>query len=237
MPEQSINKVTKANDLIEASYRLTLNEQRLVLSAVSMVNSVDARAGWSLRDGRIMRITAIGFAEIYDIELHTAYEALQDAAERLYERTIRRKGSGVEEEFRWISRRAIYKKGDGAVEISWSPDILPYLTLLGKNFTTYELRQIVGLTSVYAIRLYEILKQYESTGRRFITVEAFRECLGLTDIYPRFSSLKQHVIAPSVRAINLHSDLYVQWEAIKKGRTVVSLDFSFEVKQQRELGL
>lgn len=237
MSEQQVNKVTKANDLIEASYRLTLNEQRLVLSAVALVNSVDAKAGWSLRDGRVMRITALGFADIYGIDVNTAYEALQDAAERLYDRTIRRKGAGVQEEFRWISRRAVYQKGDGAVEISWSPEILPYLTLLGKKFTSYELRQIVGLTSVHAIRLYELLKQFESTGERIIKVADFRECLGLTDTYDRFSSLKKRVIEPSVRAINLHSDLAVEWDGIKKGRAVDRLHFSFEQKKQGQLAL
>lgn len=237
MQELQPKKVTKANELIEASYRLTLNEQRLVLSAVALVNSVDARSGWTWREGRIMRITAVGFAEIYDLDLRSAYAALEDAAERLYDRTIRRKGATVDEEFRWISRRAVYKKGDGAVEISWSPEILPYLTLLGKRFTSYELREVVGLTSAYAIRLYELLIQFQSTGERYIGIEDFRECLAIGEKYPRFSSLKERVIQPSVRSINLHSDLYVEWEGIKKGRAVASLHFWFERKQQRELEL
>lgn len=233
---QQLVRVTKANDLIEASYRLTLNEQRLVLSAVALIDSQSTTQGMQLRDGRKMRISAAAFAEAFDVDRRTAYEALQDACDRLYERSIKRIAGRTREKFRWVSSVA-YLDGEGCAEIGWSPEILPYLTLLGKRFTTYELRQITALSSPYAIRLYEILKQFTSTGERYITLEDFREWLDLGEQYPRFYDLKQRIIQPSVRELTLHTDLIVEWEAIKKGRKVTSLHFSFEEKKQRELGL
>ena len=44
-----------------------------------------------------------------------------------------------------------------AVNIRFATDIYPYLSELEKNFTKYRLANIVQLTSVYAVRLYELL--------------------------------------------------------------------------------
>ncbi|EPH7532904.1 replication initiation protein [Pseudomonas plecoglossicida] len=53
------HKVTKSNSLIAASYRLTLNEHRLVLAAISQI---DPRKPLP----RPIRVCAHDFAELYD---------------------------------------------------------------------------------------------------------------------------------------------------------------------------
>ncbi|EKT4485241.1 TPA: replication initiation protein, partial [Pseudomonas aeruginosa] len=52
------HKVTKSNSLIAASYRLTLNEHRLVLAAISQI---DPRKPLP----RPIRVCAHDFAELY----------------------------------------------------------------------------------------------------------------------------------------------------------------------------
>lgn len=223
-------KVTKHNDLIEAGYKLTLNEQRLVLAAVAQL---DSRKPMPRQE---FTITAAEFAKAFDIELKHAYEAMEDASDRLFERDIRTydEKAQVRGRFRWISG-VEYHDGEGKVTLGFSPQIAPYLTMLHARFTSYELKQVSRLGSAYAIRLYELLKQFNSTGERTLSIERLRQRLELVDVYPRFYDLKRWVIEPAMKEINANTDLQVEWDAERKGRKVVGLYFVFSDQQQLPL--
>ncbi|WP_430381780.1 RepB family plasmid replication initiator protein, partial [Vibrio parahaemolyticus] len=47
----------------------------------------------------------------------------------------------------------------------FAPAIVPLITRLEEQFTKYEIQQISNLTSAYAVRLYEILIAWRSTGK------------------------------------------------------------------------
>lgn len=224
--------VQKSNDLVEASYSLTLSEQRIILAAIGRINGYDPASAKSMRT----RITAREYAARYNLDENSAYEALQGAADRLYERDIRRIEGRVRERFRWVSS-VRYDDGEGAIELGWSLEIMPYLTLLEQRYTIYDLEQISRLESAYAIRLYEMLVRWKGTGEWHIKLDDFRHRLDLADKYPRFSSLKARVIEPAVAAINGHTDLEVDWDAIRKGRSVVRLMFVVAERKQQPLGL
>lgn len=225
-------KVTKANELIEAGYKLTLNEQRVVLAAIAQVDSRKP-----MPKGKIT-IHAAHFAETFGVEPKHAYEALEDAANRLFERDIQTydQKNRIRERFRWVYY-VKYHEGKGCVTLGFSPEITPYLTLLHKRFTSYELRQISRLGSPYAIRLYELLKQFAKTGERVIALDQFKERLELTDKYSRFSNLKARVIQPAIDEINSSTNLEVRWNTIRKGRTAVTLRFVFHEARQTQLPL
>jgi len=76
--------VTKSNTLIEASYKLTTNEQRIILSCIAQL---DGRK--PLPRGNEFSITAEEFASSFNLKIHTAYEALKDASDKLYDRDIK----------------------------------------------------------------------------------------------------------------------------------------------------
>ena len=106
-----------------------------------------------------IRITGGDFAQTHKIsERSTAYTALKEAADRLYERDIktydergRRYGR-----FRWV-QSVEYPQGQGYVELVFTQHVAPYITLLHQQFTTYFLKQISRVNSIYAIRLFELL--------------------------------------------------------------------------------
>lgn len=212
--------VQKSNDLVEASYSLTLSEQRIILAAIGRINGYDPANRRTMRT----RITAAEYAARYGLEESSAYEALQSAADRLYERDIRRIEGRIRERFRWVSS-VKYDDGEGAIELGWSLEILPYLTLLEQRYTIYDLEQISRLESAYSIRLYEMLVRWKGTGEWHIKLDDFRDRLDLGDKYPRFSSLKARVIQPAIDSINSQTDLDVDWEPIRKHKAVVRLMF------------
>ncbi|WP_228144136.1 RepB family plasmid replication initiator protein, partial [Acinetobacter baumannii] len=54
---------------------------------------------------------------------------------------------------------------EAVVRLIFAPAIVPLITRLEEQFTKYEIQQISNLTSAYAVRLYEILIAWRSTGK------------------------------------------------------------------------
>lgn len=221
--------VTKSNHLVEAGYKLSLNEQRLLLSIISQL---DGRK--PLPKGNLFTISAQEFSQIFDLPLNQAYEILDEASSKLYERDIKTfdKKAKVRGRFRWVDS-VEYLDGEAKVTLSFCNHIIPYLTLLHKQFTTYELKQVTQLKSSYAIRFYEFLVQFIKTGERFISIEKLRIMLEIEGQYKRFYDLKKYVIKPSIENINQKTSLAVDCNVVKKGRVIIGLKFTFE-KQQLE---
>ena len=218
--------VTKSNNLVEAGYKLSLNEQRLVLSVISQL---DARKPFPKNNEFI--ITASEFSQIFDIPLKQAYEILDDAASRLYERDIKTfdQAAKTREKFRWVDG-VKYWDGEAKVTLSLSRHIVPYLAMLHQQFTTYELKQISKLKTSYSIRFYELLVQFINTGERYISLEKIRSLFELTKEYPRFYDFKKRIIIPSLHEINLNTNLLVEWDIVKKGKVITGLIFVFQNK-------
>ena len=222
--------VTQSNHLIEASYRLTLGEQRLLLSCIAQL---DPRKPMPRRR---LTVYADDFARTYGLASHKAYEQLREATDRLYDRDLRVHDGKAKERYRWVDH-VKYHDGEGYVAISFTQWVAPYLTLLNRQFTSYRLQSVSCLRSTYAVRLYQMLIQYRSVGERKIDVETLRERLELGDKYERFSNLKARVLKPALRELNEKSNLAVDWRAEREGRRVNSLTFTFVERPQLALDL
>lgn len=221
----SLIKVSKSNYLVEASYNLTLQEQRLVLACLSRI---DSRGIVS----KEVSILASEYADMMRIDIKNAHRELYKAADKLYERSIIVSDPEKTEEFRWIQKKAIYHKGEGRVSFTWSDDVLIYISQLKKRFTTYRLNDVARLNSSYAIRLYELLMQFNATKDRKINLDDFKSLFNLGNKYTLFRDLNKWVIKPAVKEINSSSNLVVYYSTVKKGRNVVALQFDFQENKQ-----
>ena len=226
------NSITKSNYLIEASYQLGLQSQKLILACLS---KLDPRK----EIPKTVSISAIEFAEIMNLDKASAYKELYNAADALYSASITIIDSNDDIELRWIQKRVKKRKGDGQVTLTWSDDVVKYISQLKSRFTTYKIRHIADLQSTYSIRIYELLIRFNDTGIRKISVEDFRKSLCITDKYKTFKILRRDVINPSIKELNKRSNLTIEFETVKKGRSVVALYFTFsdrkEVQQELDL--
>ena len=221
--------VYKANALIEASYRISLNEQRLILACIAQI-----RKDEELTDQKMYNVSAADFLKFANMDLSTAYAALKQASDRLMRREVwirdEPNGNGVRKNqdfLRW-AQRCSYFDGEGRIEIRFSKDILPYLNNLSSHFTKYTLSDIYDMDSWYAIRLYELLIQYEKIGSREITVNQLRYFLGLEDKYKLINNLRRRVIDIALEQINTSTSYVVSCEPVKKGRRIHA--FLFTIK-------
>ncbi|EKJ5694698.1 replication initiation protein [Salmonella enterica] len=226
----------KSNALIEASYKLTLQEQRFLLVCISRLKSGEDAP---LPDEqKTMVITASEFYQAFpDMGRQHAETKLQEAIDRLWDRSIIIRDEDKREEFRWVQYRAKYLKGEGKVKITFSDAIMPYLTQLKGQFTRVVVKNISSLSSTYSIRIYELLQQFRSTGDRTIAIDDFRAMLDLDGKYKTFKSLNQLLLKPAIAELNEKSNLAVTMDTVKNGRTVVALRFQFKEDKQIKLAV
>ncbi|MGP8296263.1 replication initiation protein, partial [Halomonas sp. AOP7-B1-5] len=220
-------QIYKANALVEASYRLSLYEQRVVLACIAQV-----RRDEPLTDQKLYRISAQEIADMSGTQLGTAYQNLKSASERLFERrvTLHTAPNGVGKTkvllTRWV-QTVEYDEGEGAVSLRFGTDMVPYLSQLTEQFTRYALADIAKMSSAHAVRLYEMLAQWRGAGERVASIDWLREAFQLEDRYPNIRDFKRWVIEPAVEQINEHSPLWVKWDQRKTGRRVSHLVFTF----------
>lgn len=217
----------KSNALIEASYKLTLQEQRVLLICIGKINPQNEELK------RTFELTADEFYLAFpDMNRKHAERRLQEAIDRLAERWIHIHWRDNKEEIRWIQRKAKYFTGEGKIEISFSDYIMPYLTQLTQQFTAIAVKNVSALKSTYSIRIYELLMQFKKTGDRIISVDDFRSMLCIDDKYNTFKRLNSELLKPALKELNSKSNLVVSVDLVKKGREVVALHFHFKEDKQ-----
>ena len=217
------NLIVKSNQVIEASYTLSTIEQRLILSAIAQVPK-----GEDVTDAVLYPVSIESLIKLGGDE-KASHQQFKDAVNRLYDRSIVLRDHDASTSFRWIQQKRETK--DGELSIRFSAPILPFLSNLSTEFTKYLESDIVGMTSPYAIRFYELMMQYRSVGKREISLEDLRWMFQLQDKYPVWADLKRWVIEQATKEINEYSPYKLTIEPKKTGRKITSLVLKFQEKK------
>ena len=219
------NQIVKSNQVIEASYQLSAVEQRILLAAICRIPKNEEITDEQLYPVGINELQLLGIHE------KTAYRDLKEGVNRLYERSINLVINGKSIKMRWV-QEIQFLESQSIIGIRFSKPILPFISNLSREFTKYALSDIAGMNSAYAIRIYELLVQYKTIGKREISIESIRKMLELGTKYPLFSDFKKRVIDTAVDQINSNSPLNVRYEQKKTGRKVTHIIFSFKDKEK-----
>jgi plasmid replication initiation protein len=230
---KKLDLVVKSNRLVEASYRLSLNEQRIILYAICRCRE-DQKG---LFPDLPVTITADAFLKQFpSVEKGSVYGQLKEAMNALYSRsvTIHDIDPATEKprvrETRWISEKA-YIDGAGHIQIVFTPEVIKYITRLEVEFTSYQLEKVGNMTSAHAIRIYELLSQYRTIGNRTLNLTWLRETLQIApDEYKLTTNFIRKVIEVAVDQINKHSDITVSYKPQKTGRAIT--DFVFKIRDK-----
>lgn len=228
--------VVKDNALINASYNLDLVEQRLILLAI-----IEAReTGKGINANDALEVHASSYINHFNVEKHTAYTVLKNAADDLFERRfsyqfINGNGNTEHVKSRWVSEIR-YVENEALIKLIFAPSVVPLITRLEQHFTSYELKQVSQLSSRYAVRLYELLIAWRSTGQTPIfELSKFRNQLGISDDeYKRMELFKRRVLDVAVSQVNELTDITVSYDQHKKGRTITGFSFSFKQKKEHQ---
>ena len=224
--------VVKDNALIEASFNLSLVEQRLMLLAI-----VEAREIDKLTPDTPIQVRATAYTKQFKVDESNAYSQLASASDTLFNRQfsyVDRSGKVVSKR-RWIIG-IDFIKNNGKVVIYLSKEVISMISRLEANFTQYLLEQVSDFKSKYSIRLYELLIKYRDIGStRKYSIEEIRNLLGLENTeYKAMCDFKGYVLDKAVKEINKSdkADIQIKYEQFKEGRKVSHILFKFIKKKE-----
>ena len=228
--------IVKDNALMNASYNLALVEQRLILLAI-----LEAReSGKGINANDPLTVHAESYINQFKVEKHTAYQALKDACKDLFARQFSyqqrsAKGNTTNMTSRWISQIG-YTENEATVQLVFAPAVVPLITRLEEQFTKYDIEQISSLSSAYAVRLYELLICWRTTGKTpIIELGEFRKRIGVLDTeYQRMDVFKRGVLELALKQVNEHTDITATYEQHKKGRVITGFSFKFKQKKPKQ---
>lgn len=212
------NLVVKANKLNEARYRLTVQEQRVILAMLSLIAPGDI-------DFKPYTFTIKDFAALVGVTDKDIYSRVKEVTKSLVGRRLTILEPDGELHISWLSS-AKYHDGKGSVELSFDPKLKPYLLALQKEFTRYQLKNTIRLKSSYSVRIYELLKQYQALGSRYFDLSELRSLLGITDDKLQlYGNFKARVLDRSLRELK-NTDITFKYNPVKSGRAVSGIEFT-----------
>jgi plasmid replication initiation protein len=217
--------VTKHNYLVEAHYKTTAQEQRIFHWAISEVDPKHP-------EQNIFRIPVSELMKLARVTNRSVYDEIQVVTDRMRSRKIDvrdlEKGEFIQAS---LVASVKYNKLNHTVDVEISRQLMPYLVVY-KQYTKLVMEILFKLDTRYSMRIYDLMKQYQSVGHRTITVEKLKAIFELGDkpSYHRFNNLNYKIISPSIDEINRKTDIHVSYEKVKQGRQVVSLVFTITKK-------
>jgi plasmid replication initiation protein len=212
--------VTKSNFFImNTSYDLSLEEQKLILTLASMVQPND-------EEFKSYEFKIKDFMKLLGVEDKSKYTKIPKITRELMKKVFEIKEGNKLIQTAWLSG-AVYEKGSGMVILRFNPDLKPYMLKLNTMFTQYKLVNILSMKSKYSPRIYEILKcnEFKKQGCIEIEVIELRKLLRTENIYHQYQDFKRKVIMQAQKELNIKTDINFDFEELKTGRKVTSLKF------------
>lgn len=215
-----------SNKIIEAHFSLPLGEQRLLYAYISKLSEDHT-------EFPELELSVKEFSEMLEVDLN--YKAVRERCRALLKRTVEIETKDEWIGFQWFSL-CRYKKKEGRLRLKIHDELKPYLLRLKREFTRLITRQVMQFRSVYSIRIYMLCKQYQSIGKRLITVEELRKKLGIEPgEYKKYNDFKKRVLLQAQKEINALSDIEIEFEEIKQARKVVEILFLIGENAKNEI--
>lgn len=221
------NSVSKLNNLVEARYKLSAPEQKIILLLASMVQPGDA-------DFKMYKFRLVELISLLGLQSKGSYQTIENTVTNLMSQVfeVRMPDSNKWVKYSWVIKSA-YDGEEGCIYMQLHPDLKLFFLNLKRTFTTYKLFNILELKSGYSIRMYELLKQYEPIGERTMTVSELRYSLGVNKELTKYSNFKRVCILKAQEELKEKTDISFDFKEIKKGRSIDKLIFTINSENTR----
>ena len=225
--------IVKSNRMVEASYRFkSIHTERLVTLALSQLRKDSSRDDFEL-------LFEVPIAQLADIvpaysNSKALYSRVAEAADELGSASIklvsdRPPKKGKDRNWVVLPLIAFAEHKDGVFRVKFNPELAAHFVQLQENFTKYQLLSAMRLSSQYSVRLYQLLKQFQSSGWREILLTDLQDFL----LHPKYSTkeLMRRIINPACQEISEKTDITVlKVERITEKRVTVAIRFDFTNK-------
>ena len=215
------NIVSLHNNFIEAIYSLSVDAKKLLLSIILHINDKN-----QIIVHRNDILEEIGI-DLKNLNTKHKEEIIEELMTKII--TIRDLKNPENWEKYQLLKSTKYK--DGFLYTSIYPELLPYFEEAQKKlFTKFNIQNIKPLTSIYAIRIYELCKRFHKENRiKEISIDELKKILQIENKYKQISDFRKRVLEVAKKQINKNTDLEVDYELIKEGKKFTKV--RFDVKQ------
>lgn len=209
--------LVQSNELIEAKYKYTKIEAKIIYSFIQLIEKEQSDF-WTY---------TIPTKDIAD------YREIKKNCKSIMSKPIIIENGESKDNWIVFNWFADIEYKNGFIEASFSKKLKPYLLNLKKNLTTFGLKNILNLTSQYSIRLYQIFKMQQFKVIYEIELEKLTTMLQVPKTYKLFKHFKQKVLDISIPEINKNTDIFVSYTAKKERRKIKSILFTIQKDDQQ----
>jgi len=223
-------RIIKSNYLVESNYKISLVELKLLSKLTSKINKND-------EDFKSYTFNVKELVSEFNLGKNN-YKEIDIASEKLLSRTLTiEKDENTTLKINFLSS-CEYKRHEALIELSFDPKLKPYLLQLKTFFTSYHLKNIISLKSAYSIRIYELLKQYETIWERVFKLKDLKKVLWIKEDMYQYSMFKKRILINAQNELLKNSDICFQFEELKEWRKVTAIKFIiFNDRKEKEIAL
>jgi plasmid replication initiation protein len=224
--------VVQANSLIEASYKLKPSQQKFLRVMASIINKND-------EDFKMYEFKISELIELFEVKDQSKYKEIPKQTRELMGNVLTFKTDKKIIQVPFLNY-CEYELGEGILKVQFHPYLKPFYLYLSKEnpYTKYELKNILPLKSVYSIRIYELLKQFEKIGTRTLAISQLREIFQIKPTeYTRYNDFKRFVLLQAQKEVPLKTDISFEFDEIKEKRKVTAIKFYIKpnIQAQNEI--
>lgn len=228
--------IVHSNDLVEASYSLSLDEMRIICLAATKVDSRKENPSDVL-------IAVSEFKKLYNINNNHVYKDIQNAAKSLMRNPIRLRDGHEVLELAWLTSNRYRVINGSHVVIRFSPEISPYLFELKERFTAINFEYAAKLNTPFSFRLYQWLIKAKNLNKHKsgetvvveLEVEWMKSQAGLSGSYKRWDVFKSKVLETAVSKINANTDIsIIEPIPIRTGRKITAVRFVYAFEKSTQ---
>lgn len=216
----------QSNRLVESRYKLTLNEQRLVIAICSQIPKNQSNV-----DAICLRMMDVAsFCRLGDPGTKTGqYNKIKNLSDKLMRRTLQiKKPDGRWRITHWL--QAAECMPGGVLKCEIDHQLLPEFLQLKAAYLDTLAAPLMEFSRDYSARMYFLLKKMLRIVDFEYDLDFFRQTFQLPKSYKHFGHLKEKVLEPALAEINEKSDINVNWEYLKEGRSYTKIHFVVSAK-------
>lgn len=234
--DSDIKLIRKANEFVEARYKFDIWETRVFAYMLTLIKYTDKEfAEYKINVGDIVKefdLNKGGF--VYD-EIKKASEKLLTKRVQI-ERTTAEGVAEIVDTYLVVSTaRPKEATKDNYIKLRFHSDLKPFLLELKQRYLVYDIRNILSLTSIYSIRLFELLKQYQKIGKRRFLIDELKLALSIEpDEYTLYGHFKNRIIKKAQQDLLEHTDIYFDFEEETEKKKVIAITFKINENRKNQ---
>ena len=225
------NKWIQQNNFIQAKYALEAYEQKLLYKIFEAVKQSDYKA----------KVITLDFQTLYTQYKNVIKKNITKKEFRILIKNLQKKLVYITQNNKCICTQWYKVRGKLELpEITFilNEAVLKYIQALNKTLKDVKIETMYTFKSFYAMRLYELVKQWAGTHISLTyEIHVLKEllCVENNSSYNNFANFNKYVLEKAIREINEKSELIIQANQIKTGHTIKSVKFTIiQVEEQAE---